>query len=47
MKIMTISFSAEWGDWMPEGHATARAFVEARMAAPDILVEVMVMVAKR
>ncbi len=37
--------NAVWDAWVPEGHAPARACVEARMARPDILVEVSVVAA--
>ena len=29
-----------WDAWVPEGHAPARACIEARLASPDLLVEV-------
>lgn len=35
-----------WEKWMPAGCAPARATTEAKMAAPDILVEVMVIAAR-
>ncbi|MBQ4811869.1 RidA family protein [Pseudoalteromonas luteoviolacea] len=31
-----------WDAWVPEGHAPARACVEAAMARPELLVEVSV-----
>ena len=31
-----------WDNWVPEGYAPARACVEARMARPELLVEVSV-----
>lgn len=34
-----------WDSWIPEGHAPARACVEARMARPDLLVEVSIVAA--
>ncbi|NDV23835.1 RidA family protein [Desulfovibrio sp. JC022] len=34
-----------WDNWVPEGHAPARACVEARMARPELLVEVSVVAA--
>ena len=34
-----------WDAWVPEGHAPARACVEARMARPELLVEVSVVAA--
>ncbi len=35
-----------WSAWLPEGGAPARACVEANMADPRILVEIMVTVCK-
>ncbi|SHJ79090.1 Enamine deaminase RidA, house cleaning of reactive enamine intermediates, YjgF/YER057c/UK114 family [Rubritalea squalenifaciens DSM 18772] len=35
-----------WDAWVPEGHAPARACVEARMARPELLVEVSVIAAE-
>jgi enamine deaminase RidA (YjgF/YER057c/UK114 family) len=37
--------NAVWDSWVPEGHAPARACVEARMASPELLVEVSVIAA--
>ncbi|MCG8617739.1 MAG: RidA family protein [Desulfobacterales bacterium] len=37
--------NAVWDAWVPEGHAPARACVEARMARPEILVEISVVAA--
>lgn len=34
-----------WDAWVPEGMAPARACVEARMASPELLVEISVMAA--
>ena len=34
--------NAVWDAWVPEGHAPARACGEARLAGPDLLVEVIV-----
>ena len=31
-----------WNEWVPEGHAPARACVEANMARPGLLVEICV-----
>jgi len=39
-------FNEVWVAWMPEGHSPARAAVQAEMARPDILVEVMVTAVK-
>lgn len=36
-----------WDNWVPEGFAPARACVEARMARPDLLVEISVIAAGR
>jgi enamine deaminase RidA (YjgF/YER057c/UK114 family) len=35
-----------WDNWVPEGHAPARACIEARLASPDLLVEVGVIAAR-
>ncbi len=32
--------NAEWDAWVPSGHSPARATVEAKLAAPDYLVEI-------
>jgi enamine deaminase RidA (YjgF/YER057c/UK114 family) len=37
--------NAVWDSWVPEGHAPARACVEASMASPELLVEVSVIAA--
>lgn len=37
--------NAVWDEWVPQGHAPARACVEARLAAPGYLVEVSVVAA--
>ncbi|ROS16171.1 enamine deaminase RidA (YjgF/YER057c/UK114 family) [Raoultella sp. BIGb0399] len=39
-------FNEEWVAWLPEGHSPARAAVQAEMARPDILVEVMITAVK-
>ena len=36
-----------WDAWVPEGHAPARACVEARMARAELLVEISVIAAKK
>ncbi|MCV6610522.1 MAG: RidA family protein [Amphritea sp.] len=36
-----------WDNWVPAGHAPARACVEARMARPELLVEVSVIAAEK
>ena len=38
--------NAVWDAWIPEGHAPARACVEARLARPDLLVEVSIVAAR-
>ena len=35
-----------WDVWVPEGHAPARTCVEARLARPDMLVEVTIVAAQ-
>jgi len=35
-----------WDAWIPEGQAPARACIEARLAAPDLLVEVGIIAAR-
>lgn len=35
-----------WDSWVPEGHAPARACIEARLASPDLLVEVGIVAAR-
>lgn len=37
--------NAVWDAWVPEGHAPARATVEAKLAAPKFGVEIMVVAA--
>ena len=34
-----------WDAWVPEGHAPARACIEARLASPDLLVEIGIVAA--
>ena len=34
-----------WDAWVPEGHAPARACVEARLASPDFTVEIGIIAA--
>jgi len=34
-----------WDAWIPEGHAPARACIEARLAAPEYLVEIGIIAA--
>ncbi len=35
-----------WDAWVPVGHAPARACIEARLASPDLLVEIGVIAAR-
>jgi len=35
-----------WSDWLPAGCAPARATVQARLASPEVLVEIMVIAAR-
>ncbi|MCP4433731.1 MAG: RidA family protein, partial [Gammaproteobacteria bacterium] len=35
-----------WDAWLPEGNAPARACIEARLASPDLLVEVGIIAAR-
>lgn len=39
------AMNAVWDAWVPEGHAPARACGEAKLANPDLLVEVIVIAA--
>ena len=39
------AMNAVWDAWVPEGHAPARACVQAAMARPELLVEVSVVAA--
>ena len=39
------AMNAVWDAWVPEGHAPARACIEARLASPDLLVEVGIVAA--
>lgn len=34
--------NAEWDEWIPDGHAPARACVQSLLAKPDIRVEIQV-----
>ena len=36
-----------WDAWVPEGHAPARACVQASMARPELLVEISVVAAEK
>jgi enamine deaminase RidA (YjgF/YER057c/UK114 family) len=36
-----------WDDWVPSGHTPPRATVEAQLANPEVLVEIVVVAAQR
>jgi enamine deaminase RidA (YjgF/YER057c/UK114 family) len=36
-----------WDQWVPQGHAPARACVQASMARPELLVEISVVAAQK
>jgi len=40
------AMNAVWDAWVPQGHAPARACIEARLASPDLLVEVGIVAAR-
>lgn len=40
------AMNAVWDAWVPEGHAPARACVEARLARAELLVEISVVAAE-
>ena len=39
------AMNVAWDAWVPAGHAPARACVEARMARPELLVEISLIAA--
>lgn len=39
------AMNSVWDNWVPAGHAPARACVEAKMADPELLVEISVIAA--
>ena len=41
------AMNAVWDAWVPEGHAPARACVEARLARAELLVEISVVAAEK
>lgn len=41
------AMNAVWDAWVPQGHAPARACVEAAMARPELLVEISVVAVER
>tara|TARA_R110002153_G_scaffold3739_4_gene17910 strand:+ start:3649 stop:4104 length:456 start_codon:yes stop_codon:yes gene_type:complete len=41
------AMNAVWDDWVPEGHAPARACVQASMARAELLVEISVVAAQK
>ncbi len=40
------AMNSVWDAWVPQGHAPARATVEARLARPEFKVEIMVVAAR-
>jgi enamine deaminase RidA (YjgF/YER057c/UK114 family) len=36
-----------WDNWVPEGHAPARACIQASMARPELLVEISIVAAQK
>ncbi len=40
------AMNAVWDSWFPKGHAPARACVEARLARPELLVEITIIAGK-
>jgi enamine deaminase RidA (YjgF/YER057c/UK114 family) len=40
------AMNAVWKEWVPQGHTPPRATVEARLARPELLVEVVVIAAQ-
>ncbi len=42
-----VEMNKVWDDWVPEGHAPARACVEASMARAELLVEISVIAAEK
>ena len=49
MKDMSVfaEMNAVWDNWVPQGHAPARACVEASMARDALLVEISVIAAEK
>ncbi len=47
IKDMTdfAGMNSVWDNWVPKGHAPARACVQAAMASPELLVEISVVAA--
>ncbi|MBD1551370.1 RidA family protein [Pseudomonas typographi] len=48
LKDIEADFAAmneAWSQWLPESAAPARATVQARLASPDVLVEIMLVAA--
>ncbi len=41
------AMNAVWDAWVPEGHAPARACIEARLASHDLFVEVGIVAARQ
>lgn len=45
--IHFAEMNAVWDNWVPQGHAPARACIEAAMASPELLVEISVIAAQK
>lgn len=41
------AMNSVWDNWVPEGHAPARACVQASMARPELLVEISIVAAQK
>jgi enamine deaminase RidA (YjgF/YER057c/UK114 family) len=39
--------NAVWDEWVPQGHTPPRATVEAKLANPEVLVEIVIVAAMR
>lgn len=39
--------NAVWDEWVPQGHTPPRATVEAKLANPEVLVEIVIVAALR
>lgn len=40
-----VAMNQVWDEWVPQGHTPARATTEARLAAPELKVEIMAIAA--
>ena len=46
-RVALEEMNAAWDAWVPEGHAPARATVEAKLADPQFAIEIAIVAAKR